>query len=56
MLLLKKTAYNKLIGKVISIDNGTFVLETKYDMILIKQNWKIKFLTLLVLLKDRLQY
>ena len=30
--VVKKTAYDKLVAKVISIDNDTFVLKTKYDI------------------------
>ena len=31
MMLLKKTAYDKLVAKVNSIDTSAFVLKTKYD-------------------------
>ena len=31
MILLKKTAYNKLVAKVINIDTSEFVSKTKYD-------------------------
>ena len=31
MMLLKKTAYDKLVAKVNSIDTSGFVLKTKYD-------------------------
>ena len=31
MMLLKKTAYDKLVAKVNSIDTSRFVLKTKYD-------------------------
>ena len=30
-MLLKKTAYDKLVAKVSSIDTSRFVLKTKYD-------------------------
>ena len=30
-MLLKKTAYDKLVAKVNSIDTSAFVLKTKYD-------------------------
>ena len=31
MVLLKKTAYNKLVAKVDNIDTSDFVVKTKYD-------------------------
>ena len=31
MMLLKKTEYDKLVGKVNNIDTSGFVLKTKYD-------------------------
>ena len=32
MMLLNKTAYDKLVGKVNSIDTSEFVWKTNYDM------------------------
>ena len=31
MMLLKKTEYNKLVGKVNNIDTSDFVLKTEYN-------------------------
>ena len=47
--VVKKTVYNKLVAKVDNIDTSDFVL--KLNITLIKQNLKIKFLILVVLLK-----
>ena len=47
----KKTAYDKLIAKVNSIDTSGFVSKT--IMIQIKRNFKNKFLILVVLLKTQ---
>ena len=47
--VVKKTVYNKLVAKVDNIDTSDFVL--KLNIALIKQNLKIKFLILVVLLK-----
>ena len=47
--VVKKTVYNKLVAKVDNIDTSDFVL--KLNITLIKQNVKIKFLILVVLLK-----
>ena len=47
--VVKKTAYNKLSAKANNIDASDFVL--KLNITLTKQNYKIKFLILVVLLK-----
>ena len=47
--VVKKTVYNKLVAKVDNIDTSDFVLKT--NITLTKQNQKIKFLILVVLLK-----
>ena len=47
--VVKKTVYNKLVAKVDNIDTSDFVL--KLNITLIKQNLKIKFLILVILLK-----
>ena len=47
--VVKKTAYNKLAAKANNIDASDFVL--KLNITLTKQNYKIKFLILVVLLK-----
>ena len=49
--VVKKTEYDKLDGKVNTTDTSDFVLKTKYDTG--KENQKIKFLILLVLLKNQ---
>ena len=49
--VVKKTEYDKLDGKVNTTDTSDFVLKTKYDTG--KKNQKIKFLILLVLLKNQ---
>ena len=46
--VVKKTAYDKLVAKVNSIDTSTFVL--KHGMTQINQEQNIKFLMLLILL------
>ena len=47
--VIKKTEYDKLVGKVNNIDTSGFVLKTKYDSD--KSEFRIKFLILAVLLK-----
>ena len=47
--VIKKTEYDKLVGKVNNIDISGFVLKTKYDSD--KSEFRIKFLILAVLLK-----
>ena len=47
--VIKKTEYDKLVGKVNNIDTSGFVLKTKYDSD--KSEFRIKFLILVVLLK-----
>ena len=42
MMLLKKTAYDKLVTKINSIDTSRFVLKTKYDINKSKLEDKIK--------------
>ena len=50
--VVKKTAYDKLVAKVNSIDTSAFVLKTKYDTD--KAELEKKFLVLVVLLKRQI--
>ena len=50
--VVKKTVYDKLVAKAISIDTTRFVLRTKYDGN--KTELRIKFLILVVLLKRQI--
>ena len=52
MILLKKTAYDKLVTKVNSIDTSAFVLKTNYDTD--KTELERKFLILALLLKRQI--